>query len=208
MRTALTLLVSVLAISSCTLFKKEISKPVSIKIEATAQPCSIQLTAGFPKYVSASNEELYRQKFITSLMEEGKLTKNVTIVDPSSNADILLEIKNITITESEFAETVNDEKSPMNGQQFYLNKVECSANINCVDVKTGKVIGLSCSNTKVRQEKLKNSRDLGDLITGQNKDHTTYRQKLLRDDIAQDLCSDVGRRIWVPITKRIRKHQK
>ncbi len=194
--------------SSCTLFKKEISKPVTVKIISPKEPCTIQLQAGFPKYVNTINEEVYRQKFITSLIEEGKLTKNVTIVDGSLNADILLEIKNITITESDFAETVNDEKSPMNGQQFYLNKVECSALVNCVDARTGKQIGMSCSNTKLRQEKLKNSRDLGDLITGQNKDHTTYRQKLLRDDIAQDLCSDVGRRIWVPITKRIKKHQK
>ena len=141
-------------------------------------------------------------------MAISKITKNITIDNESTSPDYIIEVKSLTINETDFSQTVSDAKSEFNGQTFLLNKVEASCNVICLDAKTNKQIGFGCGNTKSRQEKIKNNRTLGDLVVGSNKDRKTYREKTLRTDIALDLAGDVGRRVWVPITKRIRKSLK
>lgn len=201
-------LVVSLVLTNCILFKKEIPKPVTIKLVVPNNYSTIAINANYVKYANAFSEADYQNKFLENLISEGKLTKNVTIDNETQSPDFIIEVKSLSITESDFTETINDAKSPNNGKQFLLNKVECNATVHCIDGKTNKLIGLSCSNSKIKQEKLKNNRNLGDLISGTNKDHSTYRQKTLADNIAQQLAGDVGRRIWVPITKRIKKSLK
>lgn len=193
--------------SQCTIFKKDIAKPVVVKIVAPATYASLSTNVNYLKYVVASPGD-YESKFLENLISEGKITRNVTIDNETQSPDYIIEVKGLTITESEFSETVNDAASPYNGQTYFLNKVEANCNVVVINAKTNKQIGLSCGNIKSRQEKLKNNRNLGDLILGTNKDRKSYREKALRDDIALDLAADVGRRVWVPITKRIRKSLK
>ena len=190
---------------TCTIFKKEIKKPVVVKIVRPSNFASIKQNANYTKYVTSFSESDYEAKFVEGLTSEGKLTHNVTIDNEATNPDYIIEIKSLVVTESDFTQTISDPKSANNGKQFLLNKVECNGDVDCIDAKTNKKIGLSCSNIKSRQEKLKNNRDLGDLISGSNKDHSSYRQKALNNDIAKQLADDVGRRIWVPISKRIKK---
>ncbi len=197
----------VLCFSCCTIFKKEIKKPVVVKIVAPENYASINANVNYVKYVTGSPND-YQNKFIENFMSEGKNTHNVTIDNESQSPDYIIEIKYVNVTEGEFTQTVSDAQSPYNGQNFFLNKVEASCNVNVLDAKTNKQIGFSCSNIKSRQEKIKNTRTLGDLVTGSNKDHKSYHEKSLRSDIAMDLAGDVGRRVWVPITKRIRKSLK
>lgn len=196
-----------LGISQCTLFKKDIKKPVVVKIVAPASYASLSVNVNYVKYVLGSPTD-YEIKFMNNLVSEGKLTKNITIDNESQNPDYIIEVKSVSITESEFSQTVSDAASQYNGQTFFLNKVEASCNVVVLDAKTNKQIGMSCSNIKSRQEKLKNNRTLGDMVIGSNKDRKSYREKSLRGDIALDLTGDVGRRVWVPITKRIRKSLK
>lgn len=203
----LLILLSTLLFNSCILFKKEIPKPVVVKLIIPESFASVHLNANYAKYVT-SDAAYYQAQFLNGFNSEANITRNVTIDNNSSNPDFILEIKTFTITESDFVETVNDPKSEFNGKQYLLNKVECYGEVDCIDGKTKKKIGLSCTNVKSKQEKLKNNRNLGDLIGGTNKDHSTYRQKLLRDDIARQLADDVGRRVWVPISKRIKKSLK
>jgi len=197
-----------LLLTQCILFKKEIPKPVTVKIVVPDNYSTVNVNANYIKYVNASSSADYQNKFSENLISEGKLTKNITIDNETQNPDFIIEVKSLSITETDFTETVNDSKSPNNGKQFLLNKIECSATVNCLDGKTNKLIGLSCANSKIKQEKLKSNRNLGDLISGTNKDHSTYRQKLLADNIASQLAGDVGRRIWVPISKRMKKSLK
>lgn len=194
--------------SQCTLFKKEIKKPVVVKIVAPENYAITSINANYPKYVDANAQSQYQSKFIENLIAEGKLTKNITIDNETTSPDYIIEVKSLTINESDFSQTVSDAKSEFNGQTFLLNKVEASCDVICLDAKTNKQIGFGCGNTKSRQEKVKNNRTLGDLVVGSNKDNKTYREKTLRTDIALDLAGDVGRRVWVPITKRIRKSLK
>ncbi|MFO0358705.1 MAG: hypothetical protein ACK50A_17250 [Sphingobacteriaceae bacterium] len=209
MRTIKSLIIICLAafINSCILFKKEIPKPVVIKIITPENFAIVQMNANYSKYVSG-DAAYYQAQFMNGFMNEAKITKNVTIDNNALNPDFILEIKKITVTESDFTQTVNDAKSENNGKEYLLNKVECYGEVDCIDGKTNKKIGMSCTNVKSKQEKLKNNRNLGDLISGTNKDRSTYRQKLLRDDIARQLTDDVGRRVWVPISKRIKKSLK
>jgi hypothetical protein len=46
------------------------------------------------------------------------------------------------------------------------------------------------------------------LLSGTNKDNSIYRTKLMPAEIGLTLTQDVGRRIWVPITKKLSKKQK
>ena len=206
MRTVNSLFIICIAalLNSCILFKKEIPKPVVIKIMSPENFAIVQMNANYSKYVNG-DAAYYQAQFINGFMNEAKITKNVTIDNNALNPDFILEIKKITVTESDFTQTVNDAKSEYNGKEYLLNKVECYGEVDCIDGKTNKKIGMSCTNVKSKQEKLKNNRNLGDLISGTNKDRSTYRQKLLRDDIARQLTEDVGRRVWVPISKRIKK---
>lgn len=202
------LILIAIGLSQCTLFKKEIKKPVVVKIVVPENYAIISINANYPKYVDANAQNQYQSKFIENLIAEGKLTKNITIDNETASPDYIIEIKNLTIKESDFSQTISDAKSEFNGQTFLLNKVEASCDVICLDAKTNKQIGFGCGNTKSRQEKVKNNRTLGDLVVGSNKDNKTYREKTLRTDIALDLAGDVGRRVWVPITKRIRKSLK
>lgn len=197
-----------LVLTQCILFKKEIPKPVVVKIVSPVDFTNVNINANYAKYVVSTSDTEYQNKFLENIISEGKNTKNITIDNESATPDFIIEVKSLSVTESDFTETINDPKSPNNGKQFLLNKVECSAEVNCINGKTNKVIGLSCTNFKSKQEKLKNNRNLGDLIAGTNKDHSSYRQKLLFDNIASQLAGDVGRRIWVPISKRIKKSLK
>ncbi|MBK7310593.1 MAG: hypothetical protein IPI93_07310 [Sphingobacteriaceae bacterium] len=202
------LILAAIAFSQCTLFKKDIKRPVVVKIVAPENYANTSINANYPKYVDANAQNQYQSKFIENLISEGKITKNITIDNESISPDYIIEVKSLAINESDFSQTVSDAKSEFNGQTFLLNKVEASCDVICIDAKTNKQIGFGCGNTKSRQEKIKNNRTLGDLVVGSNKDRKTYREKTLRTDIAIDLAGDVGRRVWVPITKRIRKSLK
>lgn len=201
------ILLNALVMTQCTLFKKDIKKPVVVKIVVPATFATLGTAVNYVKYVVGSPND-YQQKFIDNLNAEGKATPNVTIDNDATNPDYIIEVKGLQVNEKEFSQTVNDAQSPNNGQTFFLNGVEASCDVIVLDAKTSKQIGMSCSNIKSRQEKIKNNRTLGQLIEGSNKDHKTYHEKTLRSDIALDLAGDVGRRVWVPITKRIRKSLK
>lgn len=201
------ILLSALLMMQCTLFKKEIKKPVVVKIVAPQTFASLGKNVNYVKYV-LGNPSDYEQKFLDNLNSEGKATANVTINNESTNPDFIIEVKSLSVDEKEYSQTVSDAQSPNNGQTFFLNGVDVSCNVVVLDGKTNKQLGMSCSNMKSRQEKIKNNRTLGQLISGSNKDHKTYHEKTLRSDIALDLSADVGRRVWVPITKRIRNNLK
>lgn len=193
---------------TCTLFKKNISKPVIVAMPDKSTTVTVNTTAFNAKYsINLSNDEVLKQ-FLKGFESEAKITNNVTFNNEEEGADFVIKIKSITITESSKVEKINDAKSPYNGQEMVLNTIDCSAEIEIIDIKNKTKKLSNCYNTKSRSEKLKNNRDLGDLISGSNKDHTTYRSKLLSDDICTQLSGDVGRRIWVPITKRIAKSLK
>jgi len=202
------ILVVVFALQTCTLFKKGIKKPVIIAFTDRTVPIQINSTAFNAKYTVSLSETSLVENFLKGFDSEAKFTKNVTIVSEEANADYILNVKSLKISESSKVEKISDEKSPYNGQEMVLNTIDVTAEVELINAKDKSKKLSGCSNTKSRSEKLKNNRDVGDLITGTNKDRTEYRTKLLDDNICANLSEDVGRRIWVPITRRIANAQK
>lgn len=194
-------------LTTCTIFKKEIKKPVTVSLIGSVSP-SIWKSANFNKYVTLHSSDEITAAFLKGFEAEANITGNVTFSYNNENADFTLNVKLLSVTESSKVETINDSKSPYNGQQIELNTVESNVQITIVNTKNKTKHLMDCSNIKSRSEKVKNNRDLGDLITGSNKDHTQYRTKLLNDDICVRLTEDVGHRVWVPITRRISKNLK
>ena len=208
MKKLLKLFATLLLIGGCTVFKKSIPKPVTVYFDNNAIMPEYNTIGAHVKYVGLVPDDQIANGFMDNFISEGKLTTNVTLVEKEDKADFTLKIQSLTISENSKTETITDPKSNYNGQEVMLNSVECTARVKVINNKNKTKNLMICSNSKIRSEKVKNNRDLGDLVTGGNKDHTQYRTKLLSDEICLHLAKDVGRRVWVPITRRIAKNLK
>lgn len=196
---------SICLFCGCTLFEKNISKPVIIKFADLSFTATVTGPSTYnAKYVNDYSPKVYADAFLTTFATEASATKNVTYNNDATNADFILKVKYITITEISFTQKISDAKSPNNGQEVTLSKVECNAEIEVFDVKKNVVLG-TCNATRNKSEEVTNNRDLGDLVSGSNKDHSKYHTKLMRDNISKDFASDLGRRIFVHLTRKIAK---
>lgn len=197
------LLLFILAVlNNCTLFKKQIAKPVVVVIEDTVFNVTLNAQVPYPKYLNHVTTQQYARLFLKGFKSEAAITKNISLKYNASEADFIVKISSVTMKETSRLEKVNDPKSPYNGQEMELNTVECIAVMEITDVKNKTKKLNNCSNTKTRSEQITNNRNLDDLINGTNKDKR-YRTKLLDENICSNLSQDVGRRIWTPITRRI-----
>jgi len=195
----------VLGLNSCTVFKKSISKPVVLAMPDKTIIVDVNSSALNTKYSNDISKEALLKSFLDNFEEEAKITTNFTLTNEEAGSDFIIRIKSLSISETSKTEKVSDEKSPYNGQEIVLNTIECSAEVEIINTKDKTKVLKNCYNSKIRSEELKNNRDVVDLVIGTNRDHTSYRTKLLSDDICINLAGDVGRRIWVPITRRISK---
>ena len=195
-------------IYGCTAFKKNIDKPVTVAMPDQTVPVTVNSTAMNTKYSNTFSNQQLSEHFLKGFVSEGNITKNITLKNDAVMPDFIVKVKSLTITESSQIQKVNDPKSPYNGQDMVLNTVNCSAELEITDTKTGAQKLSNCTNSKSRSEQMTNNRNLDDLINGTNKDHASYRTKLLSDSICINLSQYVGRRIWVPITRRISKEEK
>lgn len=202
------ILMSALIVSgfnTCTILKKDITKPVVLAMPDKSIDVTVNSTAFNTKYSNNLSKEDLADQFLENFEREAEITTNVTLTNDEKGSDFIIKVKSLTINETSKTETVNDEKSPYYGQEIVLNTIECSAEVEIINTKDKTKTLKNCYNSKIRSEELKNNRDLVDLVVGTNRDHTSYRTKLLADDICINLAGDVGQRIWVPITRRIAK---
>ena len=193
---------------ACTAFKKNIDKPVTVAMPDQTVPVIINSTAMNTKYTNTLSNDKVSEHFLKGFESEAKITKNVTLKNDAVMPDFIVKVKSVTINETSQVQKVNDPKSPYNGMDMVLNTIECKAELEITDTKTGAQKLSNCTNSKSRSEQLTNNRNLDDLINGTNKGNTNYHTKLLSDSICTNLSQDVGRRIWVPITRRISKEEK
>jgi hypothetical protein len=197
-----------LSFNTCTIFKKSIPKAVIIALPDTLFTSTINSTAPYTKYINIITAEEVVTAFLKGFKQEAKYTSNVTLQFNTEGADFILKLNYLRVTESSKTQKIDDPKSQYNGQEVILNSVSVSADLDIVNVKNPTEKLSTCYNNKERAESETNKRDIGDLISGSNKDNTQYKTKLLNDKIAVSLSEDVGRRIWVPITRRIAKKLK
>ena len=196
---------AVILLNNCTVFKKKIDKPVVVALSDTTFVALIRSTAYNAKYTTTITPQEVIGYFLKGFKSEAKITPNVRLQFNENGADYILKFKNLEVLETSTTQVISDPKSKYNGQQVVLNTVEVKADMSIIDVKEPSKKLMSCSNSKQRQESETDNRNIDDLISGTNKDRTQYRTKLLNDHIALTLSEDVGRRIWVPITRRVAK---
>lgn len=198
-----------ISFQGCLLFKKELKSPIIVNVVKDEASIQLQSNLNFVKYINNYEQETVLTEFMKGFIAEGRNTKNLTIVyNDKIKADYNLVIKTIRLTEKSTLETINNEKSELNGQQFELHEVTCDAEVELIKLSEIDAKPLRCFNSKQKSEKLKNNRNLSDLLSGTNKDNSIYRTKLMPAEIGLTLTQDVGRRIWVPITKKLSKKQK
>ncbi len=205
---ALSICLLTFSFQSCILFKKKVTKPVVINVIKDQVTILIQSNLSYTKYIQTYKQDSIFLKFIKGFTSEANFTTNVTLVyNEEEKANYNLRIKKIILNESSTIETINNEKSEFNGKQVELHRVNCSAEVELVKLGTSNnQVPIICKNDKDKTEKIKNNRDINDLLSGSNKDNTIYRTKLLSNDVGMDLAEDVGKRIWVPITRKLAKN--
>ncbi|MCE3228179.1 MAG: hypothetical protein K0S32_2730 [Bacteroidetes bacterium] len=188
-------------LNGCTVFKKEINKPVTVSYNES--DFIVNLVPGFtqPKYIYNVLPEEIVNAFLSNFKSEGAATKNIKLVSQGEEADYTLKLKTFNIRETSRNERVTNKKTNFT-QNITLHSVECEAEFEICDKKNPGRILRSCFNSKLRSEKIKDNSGISSILS------SGPGPKLLRDDICKDLAGDVGRRIWMPITRRIAKNMK
>ena len=164
----------VLSFNSCTAFKKNITKAVTIALPDTLFNATISSTAQYTKYTSTITSQQAVAAFLKGFISEAKNTPNVTLLFGTDKADYVLKLKNIKIEESSKTEKINDAKSPYNGMEALLNSISVTGEFEITETQNPTKKLNPCSNNKQRSESETSNRSLDDLITGTNKDHTKY----------------------------------
>lgn len=187
------------ALTSCyTNLNKQLDREVHVSI--IVEPSAQIENNGNSNFTGAYTEDQLSQKYLEGLKYE---FKNSKIVLDSENPEFTISIESFRIIESTEQETVNDTLSDNHGDVFELTSLDLSTSGSITQVATGEVD--SWSALKDKEEKVKNNRSAGQLITGDNKDKTEYREKELDASEPSDLSYTIGTRAGVVIVKEIFK---
>lgn len=158
----------------------------------------------YTKYVNNHSVQEYQEAFMKGLTST-MTSYNVTVVQDPAQADFIVKVERIDVQESSETHTVRDEDSEYNGATYFLHTCEVSAD--------GSVHENGSNLTDVhglidKEEKVKNNRNLGDLLTGSNQDNNTYRHKEFSSDIFIDLSERAGNRMGSQITRKLARYIK
>lgn len=187
-----------LLLSSCYVnLKSKINREVKVEISGDV-PVNISNT-GTSNFSTYMTQEQYVATFLNGVRGELSGTENVVIVE--TGGEFRVTFDQLEVSESTKKEKVNDTSSIDNGKEFELTVFNFTA--------TGKVNRLSDGSTrswtatKSKDEDLTSSRSAGQVITGDNKDKTEYREKEFDSGTAEDLTGKAGRRSGVVIVRDI-----
>ncbi len=204
MKTRLKLLTLVLPISlllsGCYVnLQSKIDREVKVEISGNV-PVVISNT-GNSNFTTYMTQEQYVEAYIKGLKSELGGTENVIIVE--SGGEFLITFDQVEVKESTKIETINDTDSDDHGKEFELTTLNF--------VASGKVQRVSDGSTrswtayKDKSESTTSSRSAGQIITGDNKDKTEYREKTFDSGTAEDLTQKTGRRSGVVVVRDIGK---
>ncbi len=142
----------------------------------------------------------YKDAFLEGMKSE--FSGNKIIID-EQNPEFTIVISSFSINESTIIETVEDADSPDNGKSFELTELDLEARGTVS--KNGNSELKSWFANKQKSEKVTNNRSGGQIITGDNKDHNTYREKEFSNSVVKDLAEKCGRRSGARIINDIIK---
>lgn len=191
--------------TSCILFKKEIKKPITLYVEN--KHCEIELTQSSynTKYIPYCGASSIMHDFMDGFKLEAKKTENVSlrINENSDSAEYFLVIKKIIAEEKEVQKDVKDGEVEIKGVLLTNFSMRVVAELR-IKTSTVRIYPIDIMDSK--EEFCTNKKGLGDYDYGISKDGKQYRYKRLDDYICLKLAEKLGRRIWVPITRKIAKN--
>lgn len=170
-----------------------------VKVEISGDVPVIVSNTGNSNFSTYMTQEQYVAKFLEGVNSELNGTENVVIV--ATGGEYRITFDKVSVTESTKTEKVNDTESDDHGKEFELTTLSF--------VATGKVHRVSDGSSeswtanKDKDEDLTSSRSAGQVITGDNKDKTEYREKEFDSGTAEDLTRKTGRRSGVVIVRDI-----
>ncbi|XOV66157.1 MAG: hypothetical protein ACFHU9_11020 [Fluviicola sp.] len=179
--------------------KSHISREVKVEISGVV-PVTVSNT-GNSNFTTYMNQEQYVEAYLKGLKGELGGTENVILVE--SGGEFVISFDQVMITETTKIEKIDDTNSEDHGKEFELTTLNLSA--------TGKVTRVSDGSTrswsayKDKSESTTSSRSAGQVITGDNKDKTEYREKTFDSGTAEDLTEKTGRRSGVVVVRDIGK---
>lgn len=181
-------------------------KPIAIRVTSDFN-CELKPMVAQPQYLYYKTADEYRNAFVEALKNQSGYSQNVTVVSDTAKADYILKITYLSLSESDRNETVNDTKSSDNGSTYVLASCDGNATYEWYDAQTGAKI---CANeaSATKSEKVTNNRNLVQLVSGTNKDHTQYRQKMLSDDACEDVARTCGRHTWSAASAKLARYLK
>ena len=177
--------------------KSNIDKPVTVEISDNL-PVVISNT-GNTNFSGTITQEQYVEAFMLGLKGELGGTENVTVV--ASGGQYLITFEQLKVDETTKIEKIDDKDSEDHGKEFELTSLDFAASGNVVRVSDGST--RSWTAYKDKDESTTNSRSAGQVLTGDNKDKTEYREKEFDDGTAEDLSQKTGRRSGVVIVRDI-----
>lgn len=185
------LLLLLAVLDSCSLGKKlDHNKSIFIRDEVVVVDNSI---VEQPRYLPLVSFDDCKESFIQAV-KYNCAYDNLTVVDSPDSADFILVLTKLELRESHKQETVNDENSEYNGVTYELSSCEATARGVLYNGKTNKRLA-SLSSFGDKEEKVKNNRTLGQLITGANKENDVYRLKMLSDNVFIDVSEKAGKKL-------------
>jgi hypothetical protein len=195
----------VLALSGCNIGK-------TLEVEKTVYIDNQIVYSAFPtatdKYLGNVTEEQVRTAFMVELgshMSGNKLRP----IDARSQADFVLVVTGISLSESSSTYTVDDADSPYNGTTFNLSNCQITTSARLYANSGGRETLLDdFSDSESKEEKVKNNRTLGDMITGDNKDNNEYRLKAFSDDVFIDVAQKGARSLGARVTNKVARYLK
>lgn len=185
------ILISSIVLTSCSLGKRlEENKTIFIRDNVEVVNTSID---GNLKYLPLVTFEDCKNRFVQAVKENCQYD-NLTLVDSPDSADFVLVLTKLQLSESHKEETVNDENSEYNGVTYELANCEASGYGTLYKGNSNEVLA-SLSSYGDKEEKIKNNRTLGQLISGANKENDVYRLKMLSDDVFLDVSDKAGKKL-------------
>lgn len=193
--------------SSCILFKKEIKKPITLYV--VNDGCEIELSQASynTKYIPKCDSVSIMKNFLKGFDFEARNTNNVSIRlnDKPDSAEYFLKIKKIIAEEKEFQRDVKDGEVEIKGILLTNFSMRVIAELHIKDSPV-RIYPIDIMESK--EEIYTNKSGLGDYDFGISKDGKQYRYKRLDDYVCIKLAEKLGKRIWVPITRKIAKNLK
>ncbi len=194
------ILTAITLITQSCYISKPLKEPKSIKIVINFTPQKQDYDN--TKYINNYSLQDYKEKYLTALKNELDIY-NLNETD-NNNPDFTLIIDKFNVSETISTETINDESSEYNGQSFDVSSCSVTAEFSLYYGNVDKEITSTFASAS-KDEKVTNNRNLGDYITGSNKDNSIYHFKGLSDDIFITLSEKTGRRTVIKLTKKIHK---